>query len=87
MIAFKVYKVNWLRAKARYNRWSEELKLVEREMDWTVLAFQYYGKLWHRGAVGCAGKVEKRGHYAYALQQENMWIDWARKAVGIFAEV
>ncbi len=31
-----VYRVSWLRAKARFSRWSEELQLVESEMKWTV---------------------------------------------------
>ncbi|KAG1797545.1 uncharacterized protein BJ212DRAFT_1289685 [Suillus subaureus] len=33
---FLVYWVNWLKAKAQYDRWSEELKLVQHEMYWTV---------------------------------------------------
>ncbi|KAG2367249.1 hypothetical protein BDR07DRAFT_1252001, partial [Suillus spraguei] len=31
---------NWLKVKAQYNCWSEELKLVQHEMYWTVCWFQ-----------------------------------------------
>ncbi|KAG2130738.1 hypothetical protein DEU56DRAFT_757809 [Suillus clintonianus] len=38
------YRVNWLKAKARWQRWEEELRLVQHEMGWTVL-------LWGRFAL------------------------------------
>jgi hypothetical protein len=28
-----VYRVNWLHAKARADRWAEELKIVKKEME------------------------------------------------------
>ncbi|KAG1883649.1 hypothetical protein F4604DRAFT_1677400 [Suillus subluteus] len=31
----KFYRVNWLKAKARWQRWEEELSLVQHEMGWT----------------------------------------------------
>jgi len=30
-----VYWVNWLRAKAQYDQWSEEHILIPRKMNWT----------------------------------------------------
>ena len=41
-----VYRVNWLRAKARVDQWQEELILVKHEMQWTILWFQYQANLW-----------------------------------------
>ncbi|KAG1901611.1 uncharacterized protein F5891DRAFT_979428 [Suillus fuscotomentosus] len=32
-----VYRVHWLKAKARWQRWEEELSLVQHEMGWTLL--------------------------------------------------
>jgi hypothetical protein len=75
-----VYRVNWLRAKARLNRWEEEVELVNAEMCWTVKTFEYNAKVWHERAVGCTGKSELRGRQSYALQQENMWLRWGQEA-------
>ncbi|KIM85858.1 hypothetical protein PILCRDRAFT_65890, partial [Piloderma croceum F 1598] len=41
-----VYRVSWLRAKARYMQWSEELQLVEYEMQWTVNWFCWKEMQW-----------------------------------------
>ena len=46
LIHFSVYRVSWLRAKACLARWSEELRLVEYEMEWTVNWFQSKVKQW-----------------------------------------
>ncbi|KAG2358386.1 hypothetical protein BDR07DRAFT_1295041 [Suillus spraguei] len=32
----KFYRVNWLKAKARWRRWEEELTLTRHEMQWTI---------------------------------------------------
>ncbi|KAG1826698.1 hypothetical protein EV424DRAFT_1319447, partial [Suillus variegatus] len=40
------YRVNWLKAKARWNRWEEELSLVQHEMGWTVSWFKYQEEKW-----------------------------------------
>ncbi|KAG2048679.1 hypothetical protein BDR06DRAFT_975873 [Suillus hirtellus] len=36
------YRVNWLKAKARWNRWEERLSLVQHEMGWTVLVWKAF---------------------------------------------
>ncbi|GBE89913.1 hypothetical protein SCP_1702390 [Sparassis crispa] len=36
----KFYRVNWLRARARYERWREERVLVHSEMAWTIATFK-----------------------------------------------
>ncbi|KAG1827507.1 uncharacterized protein BJ212DRAFT_1257730, partial [Suillus subaureus] len=40
------YRVNWLKAKARWQRWEEELSLVQHEMGWTVGWFRYKKAEW-----------------------------------------
>jgi hypothetical protein len=64
--------VNWLRAKARSDRWEEELTTVQHEMGWTVLWFQNQQKKWEERAERC-NKENKLGHQAYAEKQVDMW--------------
>ncbi|KAG2091658.1 uncharacterized protein F5147DRAFT_586160, partial [Suillus discolor] len=40
------YRLNWLKAKARWQRWEEELSLVQHEMGWTVGWFRYKKEEW-----------------------------------------
>lgn len=47
---FPVYRVHWLKAKARRDRWKEEFQLISSEMDWTVLYYQYQASQWQRRA-------------------------------------
>ncbi|KAG0696999.1 hypothetical protein DFH29DRAFT_1024097, partial [Suillus ampliporus] len=37
-------QVNWLKAKARWQRWEEELSLVRHEMGWTTSLTKYNGQ-------------------------------------------
>ncbi|KAF9232933.1 hypothetical protein BU15DRAFT_67025 [Melanogaster broomeanus] len=50
VLAFAVYKINWLKAKARYCRWKDELELVRHEMYWVVKWFQGQELEWKRRA-------------------------------------
>ena len=65
-----VYRVNFLRAKARYDRWEEELKIVRHEMKWCVLYFQHHRDVWK---VRTEESGTKEGHKAYAYKQMVMW--------------
>ena len=40
LMACLVYRVSFLRAKCRWERWEEEARLVSHEMLWTRLAFE-----------------------------------------------
>ena len=71
-----VYRVNWLRAKARKERWEEEIELVRCEMDWTVNCFQHHERIWRERAEGADGP----GHRAYAWKQWAMWNEWVGMA-------
>lgn len=79
VMSFIVYRVNWLRAKARHDRWDEELKLVKNEMGWVVRWFQHQKHVWE-------GRVEKsrmnvqKGHEIYACKQVDLWNQFERRA-------
>jgi len=65
-----VYWVNWLRAKAWYDWWSEEHILILNKMNWTWLCFINKAKDWTqlRDLV-----LNKPGHVCFAEGQINMW--------------
>jgi hypothetical protein len=73
-----VYRVNFLRAKARFDRWDEEMETVRHEMMWCVLYFRNKKKTW-------LGHVEKSrgkdGHMAYAYKQAKVWEDFEMEAL------
>jgi hypothetical protein len=41
-----VYRVHWLKAKSRRDRWREELILLQSEMDWTERFFRHRASRW-----------------------------------------
>lgn len=71
-----VYRVNWLRAKARKERWEEEIELIQNEMDWTINSFHYHQKIWKQRV----DEAESPGHRAYAWKQSSTWAGWAKTA-------
>jgi hypothetical protein len=78
-----VYRVNWLRAKARFNRWEEETKMVKNEMTWTTLWFENQRKRWQDRAEKCEEK-QQRGHACYAWKQVEMWKAFQLEAESTF---
>jgi hypothetical protein len=58
-----------LRAKARFDRWSEESQTVSHEMRWSILWFTYQVKEWSRRSA----ESVKAGKKAYAEKQIAMW--------------
>jgi hypothetical protein len=65
-------RVNWLRARARYQRWEEEQKIVENEMKWTIAWFFSQEEKWKKRADWA--KTEKlEGHKCYAEKQVYIW--------------
>ena len=78
-----VFRVNWLRAKARVDRWVEEEQLVKHEMEWTILWFRHQSELWrersHRNDVALPP-----GHKSYAAKQEKLWKAFERKSAERF---
>lgn len=70
-----VYRISWLRAKARYTRWEEELSLVKHEMTWTVAWFETYENIWQKRFEDVADEECAEGLRCYALKQSQLWRD------------
>ena len=70
---YKVYRISWLRAKARYTRWKEEHLLVRHEMRWTVSWFEYHRNMWQRRYEEIDDEVSADGLQCYALKQAHLW--------------
>jgi hypothetical protein len=85
MIINTVYRVNWLRARARAKRWSEEKEIVVKEMEWVAGTFKHMGRLWKRRGEQMGN--EKPGHKAYAAREAERWDGWAGTANTEFAKV
>ncbi|KAG2007148.1 hypothetical protein CC2G_014864 [Coprinopsis cinerea AmutBmut pab1-1] len=80
----ELYRVNWLRAKSRAERWREEHLLLTSEMDWVVNFFFFKEdecKAWATITRGLPG------HRAYANRQANVWRLMAVHAEKAFANV
>ena len=73
-----VYRVNWLRARARAQRWNEEKAIVVKEMEWVVRTFEYMTEVWKVRARNVGN--ERPGHKAYAIREAEMWRRWAETA-------
>ena len=80
---FLVYRVNWLRAKARVDRWQEERILVKHEMQWTILWFQFQANLWRERSERVDG-ILPVGHQSYAKKQQKLWNVFERKSTEKF---
>ncbi|KAI6102590.1 hypothetical protein EDD16DRAFT_1494750, partial [Pisolithus croceorrhizus] len=55
-----VYRINWLKARARRDRWKEEVSLVMHEMLWTRLWFEYHKNMWSKGL--CSQQSQGMSH-------------------------
>ena len=81
----KVYRVNWHRASARYQRWVEEEKIVKSEMKSTIAWFSHQDAIWRMRAEQ-AKQDGKRGHECYALKQSRLWEQLGKEAKECFQE-
>ncbi|GBE79978.1 hypothetical protein SCP_0211800 [Sparassis crispa] len=63
------YRVNWLRARARYERWREERVLVHSEMAWTIATFKRNAERWAHWLE--MTDPSWRGHVCYAARQSS----------------
>ena len=82
---FAVLRVNWLRAKARHDRYKEDVEILQNEMWWMVLWFQHQTKKWEGLADG-ARMESKGGHLAYAEKQIAMWKAWGQECEKAFQD-
>lgn len=79
-----VYRVNWLKAKARVDRWEEEFILVKNEMQWTILWFRHHANLWKERSERNDGNLPM-GHKAYAVKQQKLYNAFAEKSFDKFS--
>jgi hypothetical protein len=61
-----------LRAKARHQRWKEEITILENEMIWTQLWFQHQMQGWQDRHQVAADSLSE-GHKVYAAKQVWVW--------------
>ncbi|KAF8224373.1 hypothetical protein L208DRAFT_1311844 [Tricholoma matsutake] len=80
---YVVHWVNWLRAKAAFERATEENTLVQYEMKWTTAYFNYWAAEWRKRKEA----DYSHGHKIYAAQQETMWEDFADAARKSFIQL
>ncbi|KAJ3527505.1 hypothetical protein NMY22_g9765 [Coprinellus aureogranulatus] len=65
-----LYRVSWLQAKARRDRWREELILLRSEMDWSMNYFKFKSREWMDLASQPGATA---GQICYALRQSEQW--------------
>ncbi|KAF8444074.1 hypothetical protein L210DRAFT_3611327 [Boletus edulis BED1] len=67
-------RIEWCKARARAQRWSEEVELLLEEMRRTLVFLQWDAARWEeRGkSITSADKVIAAGHHAYAHRQANI---------------
>jgi hypothetical protein len=81
-----VYRVNWMRAKARADRWAEELQIVKKEMEWTRNWFERQAEDWRkRSEKACRDGM--RGHACYAEKQQTLWVGMRKQAESAFGSI
>ncbi|KAJ7113743.1 hypothetical protein C8R43DRAFT_1138589 [Mycena crocata] len=74
-------RVEWMRARARADRWREELVLLEEEMRRVIEFCVWKARWWmeRQAARPAADAVLAEGLRAYALEQADREIEWSRR--------
>jgi hypothetical protein len=67
-------RVKWCKARARANRWLEEVELLQEEMRRVLAFFDWHAAWWKERATPKTwlGSVENEGAVAYALRQADI---------------
>ena len=78
--AWIVYRINWLRARAKKTRWAEEAVLIPMEMVWTVNFFMNKVSKWEEFAA----RSPRKGPRGYAYKQAGMWRQLGEQATILF---
>jgi hypothetical protein len=81
-----VYRVQWLKAKSRYDRSLEEETLIKNEMAWTVRFFRQEAYQWEE-RMKMASHNGLDGHWCYAAQKADMWRQFAEHGTKAFGDV
>ena len=74
-------RVNWLRAKARRDRWAEEKTLLYHEVRWTRQYFTFMMDKWTARAANSPVELS-----FYALRQAETWRKFGDLADGAIAK-
>ncbi len=77
-----VNRVQWLRSKARHERWHDEHLLARAEMTWIPRGYRHRADTWMQRMNGLSP-----GHDAFAARQVAMWESLAGDAYERFTEV
>jgi hypothetical protein len=72
-----------LRAKARHQRWVEEITILKNEMIWTQLWFKHQVETWE-GRRNAARLSMSEGHEIYAAKQVWVWRNFLKDATQAF---
>jgi hypothetical protein len=79
---FAVERVMWLRAKARHERWKEEVMIVENEMTGIKLWFEHQIQVWEDRKQ----RSTSSGHRVFAAKQVWVWMTFLSDASKFFTE-
>jgi hypothetical protein len=80
---YLVYRVHWLRANAKHDRWSEELSITTHEMAWIPRYFLHRAEAW----IGRLESEKLPGAVAYIKRQAANWRQMAASSVRIFKAI
>jgi hypothetical protein len=83
-IYFLVTHINWLCARARHQRWEEEIVIVKHEMVWTQLWFGHQVQMWETRRSNAFFAMSK-GHEVYAAKQVWVWNQFLNDAKKCFS--
>ena len=81
-----VYRVNWIRAKSRSDRWQEELSLTQHEMLWVILWFQHRAEQWRSWAHSQSDHPNDSSMSCYAYRQAEIWETCKKSALVRFQQ-
>ena len=79
-----VYRVHWLRAKAKFDRAQEQLVLLLHEMNWTLAYFKHQSDRWLTRKTA-AEEANMVGHACYAAKQRCLWSGLHNAAEVVFS--
>ncbi|KAF8432398.1 hypothetical protein L210DRAFT_3413666 [Boletus edulis BED1] len=67
-------RIEWCKARARANRWAEEVELLLEEMRRTIAFFEWEAARWNTQAAefSCNDPLVLEGYHAYALRQASL---------------
>ncbi len=82
-----VYRVTWLRARARYLQWSEEVRLVRLEMQWTINWFRSHEMRWRERLDELDDDESEAGLQCYCYKQMGLWDMLADDAAKTFSTI